>query len=87
MQYIDTPLLQNLDEATLQRIVSKIPAGRLGNPEEIGNAIVFLASYLSSFMTGQGLVVDGSVLVNVRSIYALLTITQGTAGGLKVLVA
>ncbi|KJX92833.1 short chain dehydrogenase reductase family oxidoreductase like protein [Zymoseptoria brevis] len=60
--YIDTPLLQNLDEATLQRIVSKIPAGRLGNPEEIGNAIVFLASYLSSFMTGQVLVVDGGQL-------------------------
>jgi NAD(P)-dependent dehydrogenase (short-subunit alcohol dehydrogenase family) len=60
-QYIDTPLLENLSPAILQGIIARIPTGRLGSPEEIGNAIVFLASYLSSFMTGQGLVVDGYV--------------------------
>ncbi|KIV81004.1 hypothetical protein PV11_08458 [Exophiala sideris] len=57
--YIETPLLRNLDDAMRQRLISRIPANRLGKPEEVGNAIVFLASHLSAFMYGQGLVVDG----------------------------
>jgi len=57
--YIDTPIVLNLDETVRKNLISQIPAGRLGKPEEVGNAIVFLASDLSSFMYGEGLVVDG----------------------------
>jgi len=57
--YIETPLLRNLNDAMRQTLISRIPANRLGKPEEVGNAIVFLASYLSTFMYGQGLIVDG----------------------------
>jgi NAD(P)-dependent dehydrogenase (short-subunit alcohol dehydrogenase family) len=39
--------------------IAKVPQGRLGEMEEIADAIMFLASPLSSFMVGSGLVVDG----------------------------
>ena len=39
--------------------VAKVPQGRLGEMEEIADTIMFLASPLSSFMAGTGLVVDG----------------------------
>lgn len=41
------------------RLYNRIPLGRFGKPEEIANAILFLASDESSFMTGSELVVDG----------------------------
>jgi NAD(P)-dependent dehydrogenase (short-subunit alcohol dehydrogenase family) len=39
--------------------VAKVPQGRLGEMEEIADGISFLASQMSSFMAGQGLVIDG----------------------------
>jgi len=42
-----------------QRVTSEIPVGRVGTPEDIGDAVVFLASEASSFITGIDLVVDG----------------------------
>jgi NAD(P)-dependent dehydrogenase (short-subunit alcohol dehydrogenase family) len=41
--------------------VSKAPLGRLGTPEDVGDACVFLASGLARFITGQNLVVDGGM--------------------------
>ena len=41
------------------RVSSEIPVGKVGNSEEIGNAVVFLASDASSFITGVELTVDG----------------------------
>ncbi|WP_320784791.1 SDR family NAD(P)-dependent oxidoreductase [Streptomyces sp. CRN 30] len=45
----------------VRRWLDAVPAGRLGRPEDIGDACVFLASRLASFVTGHDLVVDGGV--------------------------
>jgi len=46
-------------EAYLKRVVEEIPSGRVGQPEDIGNAVVFLASAEASFINGAELTVDG----------------------------
>ena len=46
-------------EAFTQKVLSSIPMGRLAQPEEIANGILFLASDEASFMTGADLVIDG----------------------------
>jgi NAD(P)-dependent dehydrogenase (short-subunit alcohol dehydrogenase family) len=55
----DTPRAALADEATRARFLSKIPARRIGEPEEAGTLAVYLASAASDFMTGQTLYLDG----------------------------
>ena len=57
--YIDTPLLEALDDDMLQGLIGLHPIGRLGRPAEIANAFLFLASDEASFVTGAHLLVDG----------------------------
>lgn len=56
-----TPLTQSLfdDPERLAKLTALHPLGRLGLPEDIGHAVVFLASNESSWMTGQAMVIDG----------------------------
>lgn len=60
---IDTDMMRSIGEKHLAIHLSNIPMGRLGRPEEIANACVFLASDMSSYVTGHVLTVDGCVLV------------------------
>lgn len=59
---IETPGLQGVmsDEARIYR-KSRAPLGRLGAPEDVADAVVFLASPAASFITGQILTVDGGI--------------------------
>jgi 3alpha(or 20beta)-hydroxysteroid dehydrogenase len=58
---VDTPMVraQGLEGFDLDRLFGKIPAGRVGQPEDIANLMVFLASDESSYFTGADFVVDG----------------------------
>ena len=59
--WIDTPLNEWMtsDEAALREAEKMIPMGRIGTPEEIVGAAIYLASDAASFVTGTTLVVDG----------------------------
>ena len=58
-----TPLLAKFlsDDAKRQRRLVHVPMGRFGEPIEIANGALFLASDESSFMTGQSLLIDGGI--------------------------
>lgn len=60
---IDTDMMNSIGPKFLQKHIDNIPLGRLGRPEEIAAAAVFLASDMASYITGHTLIVDGSVLV------------------------
>ena len=60
--FIDTDMTAVLDEAYKQVILSNIPAGRMGTPEDIANAVLFFASPDSSVVTGQIMTVDGGMI-------------------------
>ena len=60
--FIETEMTGKLDEATVQSWRDSIPLKRGGSPEDIANACVFLASDMSSYITGQTLSVDGGML-------------------------
>jgi len=50
----------DMDEA-LKRATARLPLGRIATPEEIANAVVFLASSKASYITGAILAMDGAV--------------------------
>lgn len=50
------------DPEFYERVLRGIPSGRMGRPEEVAHAVLFLASELASWITGQTLVVDGGQL-------------------------
>jgi NAD(P)-dependent dehydrogenase (short-subunit alcohol dehydrogenase family) len=56
---IDTPLLKQQSPEVIERIVSAVPVGRIGTPDEAAKAALFLASDDSSYVTGTELFVDG----------------------------
>jgi len=59
--YLKTEMSHGLDEAQLNQIVRRTPAGRLGDPEDIARAVQFLVDERNDWITGQVLVVDGGL--------------------------
>jgi 3-oxoacyl-[acyl-carrier protein] reductase len=60
--FIETEMTDALNEETVQSWRNAIPLKRGGTPEDVANACVFLASDLSTYITGQTLHVDGGML-------------------------
>ena len=59
--FITTAMTDKIDEKFKESITSKIPAGRLGNPEDIAYAVVFLASSKSDYINGETIHVNGGL--------------------------
>ncbi len=59
--FIATPMTDALNDKQKEGILGAVPAGRLGTPEEIAAAVVFLASDEASYVTGQTLHVNGGM--------------------------
>lgn len=57
--YIATDMVKAIKEDILKQIVSGIPVGRLGEPEEIARAVLFLAADDASFITGETMSING----------------------------
>jgi 3-oxoacyl-[acyl-carrier protein] reductase len=60
---INTDMYRSIGEERMKEQLQHIKMGRLGTPEDVANAIVFLASDLSTYVTGQILGVDGEAIV------------------------
>ena len=61
---VQTPMLAEgfVDEQRKRNVISRIPMGRVGRPEEVAYGVLFLASDEASFVTGTGLVIDGGYI-------------------------
>jgi len=59
--FIETDMVSAMPPAALDQVRASTPMGRLGKPEEVADAVLFLASPRSSFLTGQVLAVNGGM--------------------------
>ncbi len=60
--FIETEMTEALDENVVKEWVEHIPLKRGGTPEEVGDCVIFLASDMSSYLSGQVIQVDGGML-------------------------
>ena len=59
--FIKTAMTDKIDEKFKEIIISKIPSARLGEPEDVANAVIFLASNLSNYINGETIHVNGGM--------------------------
>ena len=59
--FIKTAMTDKIDEKFKEVIISKIPSARLGEPEDVANAVIFLASPMSDYINGETLHVNGGM--------------------------
>jgi acetoacetyl-CoA reductase len=57
--YVDTEMVRAVPANVLEQIIARIPVGRLGKPEEIARAVLFLIADESGFITGSTLTING----------------------------
>ena len=61
--FIDTDMARSLDDDKFQERIDSIKMNRIGRPEEVASVALFLASSMSSYVTGQVIGVDGGMLI------------------------
>lgn len=61
--FIQTAMTETMKEDVKASIVKEIPAGRLGTPEDVAQAVLFLCSPAANYITGQTLTVDGGMIL------------------------
>jgi 3-oxoacyl-[acyl-carrier protein] reductase len=61
--FIETDMTASLPEAARASLLEEIALGRLGRPEDVAGTVLFLASDLAAYVTGQVLVVDGGLVI------------------------
>jgi 3-oxoacyl-[acyl-carrier protein] reductase len=61
--FIETDMTGKLTEDVKEKLFARIPLARMGSTEEIANVALFLASDLSTYLTGQTLSVDGGMFM------------------------
>lgn len=61
--FIDTDMTRDLPETARGALLAQIPLGRLGSPTDVAGVVLFLASDLASYITGQVIVVDGGMVM------------------------
>tara|TARA_B100000579_G_C22664726_1_gene772633 strand:+ start:225 stop:962 length:738 start_codon:yes stop_codon:yes gene_type:complete len=59
--FIKTAMTDKIDDKFKEMIISKIPASRLGEPEDVANAVLFLASNQSNYINGETLHINGGM--------------------------
>src|SRR5690606_21179849 len=59
--FIETDMTAKLEEETQKQLISQIPLGRLGQPQDVARVVRFLASDDAAYITGQTLHVDGGM--------------------------
>ncbi len=61
--YVETPMTMSMRDDVRDAIVSSIPMGRMGNPEEIAGAVAFLTADETTYITGANLPVNGGLFI------------------------
>jgi len=61
--YIDTEMTQKLNDQAREAMLSQVPMGRPGTPEEVAKVVLFLASDLASYITGRVIQIDGGMAI------------------------
>ena len=59
--FIETPMTEILDEKQREKLLGQVPIGRLGTPDEVASAVIYLAASEASYLTGSTLHVNGGM--------------------------
>ena len=59
--FIETPMTESLDEKQREKLLGQVPVGRLGTPDEVASAVIYLATSEASYLTGSTLHVNGGM--------------------------